>query len=96
MYLYICIYFNCRHYFFLLSNLSQILDVAFLLPASIVPWVCMFYPSIQRFYTFSLKIDKNHCKQKYKPIQAMGVLYRYISHTAFTCNNIFTVVYLFL
>ena len=31
------------------------------------------------------KIDENHCKQKYKLIQVMGALYRYISYTC-TCN----------
>ena len=39
----------------------------------------------------ALKLDKNHYKQKYKLIQVMGALYRYISGTVFTCNNIFTI-----
>ena len=45
--------------------------------------------------TVDSKIDENRCKQKYKLIQVMGILYRNISYTAITCSEIFTVIYLF-
>ena len=34
--------------------------------------------------------------KKYKLIQVMGTLYRYLSNSAFTCSKIYTVIYLFI
>ena len=53
------------------------------------------YNMTSRICTVDSKIDKNRCK-KYKLIQVMGALYRYLLFTATTCSIIFTVAYLFL
>ena len=47
-------------------------------------------------HALSVQREMETVVNKEKLIQIVGALYRFISYTSFTCNNIFTVIYQFL